>query len=620
MTLSLCSVLISGSCSGQQATENKENTEKMEIQAKVFNTLTVEEKEFYERLYGLAAKGELDSVKNIVETNNVDFSKYDNLENHYSVLYATAWTGNVALAQYLIDKGANVNAQASGGETALHRAAWNGYTDMVKLLVEKGADVNVIYNANGGLSVLSCAAESGNIETVKYLIEKGADINYTNKDSGSSPLRSAAYKAHYDIFLLLAQMQPKNYNWQNALLYGIIGGNVDIVKYVVEEKRAKVNKHSEYWDAYPIEVAVNNWIVSNVNAQPDVEVVKYLISKGAKLKKINKGRNIFNWAMEEYCSDAMMAFLVEQGVKVKMRTPVSGDWTPLPLALDDSKFALAKILLKRTKDYTFRGSPFIVFFADGMYNSPEIMTFLIKEGINKEYYTEAFVRSVANGDSASAHLLLDAGADILTTTVGVDGANEDGCNVLCYATSYPVAKLLIEKGADIHNKAMLEKAWQSPPLLHALEEVSVLPVISSVNLGVMLAEAAQTGDIRTVEYALKRGADVNYYPLVPASEEESNSWRKPVYMQTPLIKNAIQGYQQCTYDYDNKIQISPRVAEILLNAGANPNIADAEGKTALHHAAGEQQCRAGIGAIPLGNRRQREHGIDRKSTRLNSSH
>ena len=74
----------STSCSGQ-ATENTENTEKV-VQAKVFNTLTVDEKAFYERLYNLVAKGELDSVKNIVETNNVDFSKYDNLENHYSVL------------------------------------------------------------------------------------------------------------------------------------------------------------------------------------------------------------------------------------------------------------------------------------------------------------------------------------------------------------------------------------------------------------------------------------------------------------------------------------------------------------------------------------------------------
>ena len=97
------------------------------------------------------------------------------------------------------------------------------------------------------------------------------------------------------------------------------------------------------------------------------------------------------------------------------QTTASDSWTPLPMALDEGQFSLAKSLLKNTNDYTFRNRPLVVYFADGVENSSEIIDFLIKEGINKEYYTQAFVQSVLYNDSAGVRLLLDAGADISIT-------------------------------------------------------------------------------------------------------------------------------------------------------------------------------------------------------------
>lgn len=214
-----------------------------------------EEKEFNEHLFKMTSLGHLDSVKFILERYDVNLSRYDNNSHFNPIIYAASYSGNIELVQYLIDQGADPKAKTSGNETALHKAAWNGHLDIVKLLVSYGADLNLVYNANGGLSPLCCAAESGNIEVVKYLIENGADVNYTNESSGSSALRSAAYEGHYDIFIYLAQMQPANYDWQEALFYGLIGGNPDIVKYVVEEKKADVNKRSKVWKVCPIERA-----------------------------------------------------------------------------------------------------------------------------------------------------------------------------------------------------------------------------------------------------------------------------------------------------------------------------------------------------------------------------
>ena len=79
-------------------------------------------------------------------------------------------------------------------------------------------------------------------------------------------------------------------------------------------------------------------------------------------------------------------YLIEQAEKQGIDIPASmvdEKWTPLAMALDN-----------------------------GNYNSPEIIGLLIKEGINKEYYTKALLKSVVCDDLASVQLLIDAGAVI----------------------------------------------------------------------------------------------------------------------------------------------------------------------------------------------------------------
>ena len=57
--------------------------------------------------------------------------------------------------QLLIDGGADVNAHAKDGRTALHGAALQGYDDIIKFLVSKGADLHA--TDAKGFSVLDTA-------------------------------------------------------------------------------------------------------------------------------------------------------------------------------------------------------------------------------------------------------------------------------------------------------------------------------------------------------------------------------------------------------------------------------------------------------------------------------
>ena len=86
-------------------------------------------------------------------------SKHINL-----ILITSARNGHSNILQGLLDRGADVNAKDSGGNTALIWAAWYGCVDVVRLLLDNGADVNV--KNNFGDSALALAEN-----TVAELLE-----------------------------------------------------------------------------------------------------------------------------------------------------------------------------------------------------------------------------------------------------------------------------------------------------------------------------------------------------------------------------------------------------------------------------------------------------------------
>jgi ankyrin repeat protein/predicted methyltransferase len=90
---------------------------------------------------------------------------------------------DTALLQRLIDKGADVNAQGSHSTTPLHRAAFRGGLQVARLLLDHGAEVNV--QGYNGVTPLHRAAQSGDLQVARLLIERGADVNAYDKYSGT---------------------------------------------------------------------------------------------------------------------------------------------------------------------------------------------------------------------------------------------------------------------------------------------------------------------------------------------------------------------------------------------------------------------------------------------------
>lgn len=97
----------------------------------------------------------------------------------FTPLHIASHYGNEAVANLLIQKGADVNYSAKHNITPLHVAAKWGKLNMVQLLIEKGA--NIESKTRDGLTPLHCAARSGHEQVVDMLLERGAPISSKTK-------------------------------------------------------------------------------------------------------------------------------------------------------------------------------------------------------------------------------------------------------------------------------------------------------------------------------------------------------------------------------------------------------------------------------------------------------
>ena len=97
---------------------------------------------------------------------------------HYAVLYTHAFPGALDRVVLLLERGANINAQSSIGNTALYMAILAGYQDLARFLLQKGADI-ALQNKNGK-SVLQIARERGLLQWIQEGVPRHIFQNLPN--------------------------------------------------------------------------------------------------------------------------------------------------------------------------------------------------------------------------------------------------------------------------------------------------------------------------------------------------------------------------------------------------------------------------------------------------------
>jgi len=115
-----------------------------------------------------------------------------------TLLYYAAYYGRIRMAQYLVQRGADVNMpKQSNGCTPVFIAASRGHTDMVRVLIELKANANTLDKY--GWTPLHVSACYGKVSTVKFLVEK-CDVRINTKAvNGTTPISSANKGGHTEI-------------------------------------------------------------------------------------------------------------------------------------------------------------------------------------------------------------------------------------------------------------------------------------------------------------------------------------------------------------------------------------------------------------------------------------
>ena len=127
-------------------------------------------------------------------------------ESGYTPLHLAAAYGHPKIAQYLLSRGAQVDAREEESTpryyTALHLAAREHNPEVAQVLLKHGADPNA--QDVEGYTPLHVAARYNSAQTAQVLLAGGADVNAQN-DDGNTPLAVAVKWKKLEVGRILVQ-------------------------------------------------------------------------------------------------------------------------------------------------------------------------------------------------------------------------------------------------------------------------------------------------------------------------------------------------------------------------------------------------------------------------------
>ncbi|HBL98520.1 TPA: hypothetical protein DDZ86_02660 [Candidatus Dependentiae bacterium] len=393
-------------------------------------------------LFHLACeKGLIELVKIITEKKApVVVNIYDWTPLHYACA-----EGFAGIVELLIKKGASVNAIDMDGWTPLHYACVGGHVEVVKLLINNGADFYV-KNSDSKTPLdllITKGTPQGRIELCRLLIEKNKDsvelskifmkskIDLNAKDeNGYTLLHSACKTGSIDVVKFLVEKgvildSSDIYNW-TPLHHACSAGFTDIVKLLVGSGASVNVKDIDGWT--PLHVACREGFT---------DIAKYLIDNGANVCEKDTGNNTPLHHACYFNFPEIIKLLVEKGAFVGAKD--TRNCTPLHIAcLSGSLESVLCLIEKGANIYANNCDYKTPLDLLGAHGTPEerakLCMLLIKKNVN---------------DRVTPAVLVGQGRIYLNAT---DDTGNTLLHWVCKAGFMDIAKILIEKGADVYTK------------------------------------------------------------------------------------------------------------------------------------------------------------------------
>ncbi|XP_059489715.1 uncharacterized protein LOC132204878 [Neocloeon triangulifer] len=481
------------------------NKEMCQLLVKNGADLSAVNREGNDALHLACFNGKLENVQYLLGLNGFILEKKGS--NGKTALHYAALRGYIAVADFLLSKGADINARDDDNQTPLTISTYFTNEKMCRFLVGRGADSsavdrngnnalhiacftgkleNVQYllgsngfslenRGNNGKVALHYAALSSHIAVAKFLLSKGADVN-ARDDNNETPLTLAATFSNAMCRIIVdngADLSAVNSEGNDALHLACINGKLENVKYLLSlngfslEKKGKNGKTA----------------LHNAARKGHIDVVEFLLSKEADINaRDDSNETPLNLAAAS-ANEEMCRLLVDRGAELSAVDSDGND--ALHLACITGKLENVKYLL-------------------GI-NGSSIRKIALNGQTSLHY-------AAIRGNIAVAEFLLSKGAD-------VNARDNNNDTPLFYAASFSkeMFRLLVDSGADL---SAVDR--NGDDILHIecfngqLENIQYLLCIDGVSVGkkgkngkTALHNAASRGHIAVAEFLLSKGADVN---------------------------------------------------------------------------------------------------------------
>ncbi|MFP6859641.1 MAG: ankyrin repeat domain-containing protein [Roseibacillus sp.] len=447
--------------------------------------------------------------------------------------------GRPALAEDLIDAGANLSATDAKGDSVLGYAVRAGETSVVTRLVDRGVDPNT-RNAEGG-HVVADAMKSGRTASAKLLLdagaskwstdsektplifhatERGADwmverlvasgVQTDARNAAGDSLIHALVRGRNDELLRLfwkhgLDLNAINGKGETAVHLAVLEGRAEMLPALLEHGASAGFRHPTGWE--PLHLAPQ---------RGDLKAVWTLLAHGANVNaKGAKGRTAMDLALAMGSSSEQLQALLEAGADPDSRGP-DGRFA-IDVLIAKREFTKAKLLLQ----HGAHSGP-------SLYNAVvegdrETISFLLAHGFDPNEYSKdpVLVAAVREGHADLVAKLLGAGA-------AIDQRGREGQSALHLAVAMDradLAKLLLEAGVDPNvpfadpvSSAFLEKVRDVGYLKWQFKRDSrITPIMAAADSGNLeLARVLLAAGARKHVWTKRRA----YYPIGFASRRD----------------------------------------------------------------------------------------------------
>jgi ankyrin repeat protein len=433
-----------------------------------------------------------------------------------------------AVGKLLADNPKLANTPNEHGHLPLQAALRGRSIELARILLDAGADLHARERDTG--TALHFAAANGPKQAVELLLARGAKVDSHTVHDDFTPLHWAASHGHTDIVgLLLAKGADVNgaYTGEglkprwSPLYAAVKNRHAEVVKLLIA-KGARVEATDRVFDGSPLSAAAE---------VRDLALVRLLLAHTKGIPTDGTFRNALQAGDQE-----MISLLLEKGVDATRPEFL------IAATFAGKKDVVELLLAKGARANARERGGASALMAAAQRGHADIVALLLANAADPNGADEKLLTPLhVAGNKAVAKLLVDKGAEV---DVG-DHANKSPLFRAVQAEKKDVAEFLESQGAthDAYTMAALGRVDTLRKYLvtAALPEVRKVPWHSPLHL------AAMYGQIGTARVLLEKGADVN-------STEAKQSIVSGV---TPLHRAAQRGHKE--------------MVEFLLEKGADLN-------------------------------------------------